>query len=73
MPPPKYNPSSYTAKTKPNPFAPGIPALQKSNNKFTSERAKERDFQRWCQANSGDDLVDSFGKMSMGGSNATKK
>jgi len=73
MPPPKYNPSSYTTKTKPNPLTPGIPAFEKSNNRFTSGRAKERDFQRWCQTHSDDDLVDSLGKMGMGGDKAGKK
>jgi len=73
MPPPTYNPSAYTAKTKSKSLTPGILALQKSNSRFTSERAKERDFQRWCQTHSGDDLVDSFGKMSIGGSTAAKK
>jgi hypothetical protein len=65
MPPPKYNPSSYTPK-KPKPNNSSIDAFKKSNNQFVAARAKERDFQRAC-CTKDDDLAGMFSKMSMGG------
>lgn len=72
MPPPKYNPSTYTPK-KPKPLAPGWPAFEKSNKKFAAAKKKEEDFQHLCCKSDADDLADSFGKMSMAGNGSGKK
>jgi hypothetical protein len=71
MPPPKYNPSSYTPK-KPKPNNSSIDAFQKGNKKYGTERAKERNFQRACCTND-DDLSGMFSKMSFNENNATKE
>jgi hypothetical protein len=71
MPPPKYNPSSYTPK-KPKSVDPSIKAFLKSKKSFEVTRAKERNFQRACCTND-DDLSGIFSKMSVKENNLTKK
>jgi hypothetical protein len=72
MPPPKYNPSSYTPKTTSKPVDPSIKAFLKSKKSFGVTRAKERNFQRAC-CTTDDDLSGIFSKVSVNDSNPTKK
>jgi hypothetical protein len=73
MPPPKYNPSSYTAK-KPKRPDPTLKGFLKDNKKFGVARSKEWDFQRAGHTQSdNDDLAGSLSKMSISGNSSAKK